>query len=196
MKNIYHSFEFAEKVDPNAFERVSMFEGHLLQPINTEALPIPDSFSAWIFALLFFGFVLFVWLLSFNVKRVWQILGALFGNRGFSRLTKDGNLFSEQLFLPFVVLMILIFSLFAFRVGMLLELWDISGIESLATFGQVLLGVGLLYVVKVVIIKIRGWIFKEQVASGLYILNSFVFNAGLTLLFLPSRQSPSSAINL
>jgi len=153
--------------------------------VNTEALPIPDSFSAWVFALLFFGFVLFVWLLSFNVKRVWQILGALFGNRGFFRLTKDGNLFSEQFFLPFIILITLIFSMFVFRVGMVLEFWNLAGIESLVVFGQILLGVGLLYLVKAVIIKIRGWIFKEQAATTLYLVNSFVFNAGLTLLFLP-----------
>ena len=146
---------------------------------------MPDVFSAWIFALLFFCFVLFAWLTSFNLKRVGQMLNALLGNRGFTRLMKDGNVFSEQLFLPFIILILFCMSLFAFRVGMMLEYWDIASVETLATFGQVMLGIGLLYVVKVVIIKISAWIFKEQVSATQYLLNLFVFNAGLTLLFLP-----------
>jgi len=184
-KKITHCFEFAERGDPSAFERVSMFEGHLLQLVNTEALPISDSFSAWIFALLFFCFVLFAWLLSFNIKRVGQILSAFFGTRGFNRMAKDGHLFSEQLFLPFVMLMLACSSLFAFRVGMLFEFWDILEFEALIIFGQVMLGVGMLYLLKVVIIKIGAWIFKEQAAATQYLLNLFVFNVCLTLLFLP-----------
>jgi len=185
VKKFYNSFEFAEKVDPSAFERVSVFEGHLLQPVNTDVLAVPDSFSAWVFTSLFFGFVVFAWLLSFNLKRVWRILGALFGNRGFARLTKDGNLFSEQLFLPFIILMTICISLFAFRVGMLFDLWDVAGIETLAIFGRVMFAVGLLCFVKVVIAKICAWIFKEQAAATRYLLNLFVFFAGITLLFLP-----------
>jgi hypothetical protein len=172
-------------MDPGTFQRTSVFNGHLLQPVNTELLPIQDSFSAWVFALLFFGFVLFAWLLSFNTKRVMQIFGAIFGNRGFSKLTKDGHLFSEQLFLPLIILVLFCFSLFAFRIGMLFDFWSISGLESLAVLGQVLLSVGLLYFVKVIIIKISAWIFKEQITATQYLLNLFVFNAGLALIFLP-----------
>jgi hypothetical protein len=185
MKKLCSCFEFSETVNPETFQRVSMFEEHLLQPVNTEVLLRPDSFSGWIFVLLFFCFVLFAWLLSFNLKRVGQILGALSGNRGFGRLTKDGNVFSEPFFLPFIVLILLCLSLFAFRIGMLFEVWDISGFESLITFGQVLFSVGMLYLVKVVIVKVTAWIFKEQAAATLYLLNLLVFNAGLTLLFLP-----------
>ena len=179
------SFEFAEIVDPTTFERVSMFEGHLLQRVNAEALSTPDSFSAWIFVLLFFGFVMFAWLLSFNIKRVIQLLSALFGNRGFNRLIKEGNLFSEPVFFPLVILLLIGLSLFAFRVGMLAGLWNIAGLETLFTYGQVMLGVGALYLVKVVIIKIRAWIFKDQSAAILYLQNLFVFNSSLTLMFFP-----------
>jgi len=185
MKKLSQCFEFAERGDPTAFERVSMFEGHLLQPINTEALPMPDSFSAWIFASLLLCFVLFAWLLSFNTKRVGQILAALFGNSGFNRLTREGHVFSEQLFLPFVMLMLICFSLFTFRLGMLFGFWEILGVETLVIFGQILLAVGVLYLLKVVFIKISAWIFKEQAAATQYLLNLFVFNVGLTLLFLP-----------
>jgi hypothetical protein len=183
--NLSDCFEFAEKVNSETYIRVSMFEGHSLQPVNTDVLPIPDLFSGWIFVVLFFCFVLFVWLLSFSIKRIMQIVGAFFGNRGFTRLTKDGNVFSEPLFLPFLMLMMLCLSLFAFRVGMLFGFWNILGVETLITFGQVVIGVGMLYLLKVVIIKITAWIFKEQVAASLYLLNLFVFNANLTLIFLP-----------
>ena len=179
------SFELAEPIDPTTFERISMFEGHALQVANTEVLPLPDSFNVWIFALLLFGFVVFAWLLSFNIKRLGQIFNALLGNRGFNRLIKDGNLFSEQLFLPLVILLLIGLSLFAFRVGMLYDFWSLSGIETLAIYGQVIVGVGILYLVKVVIIKIRGWIFKEQVATTPYLQNLFVFNSCLALMFFP-----------
>jgi hypothetical protein len=182
----YTSFlDIAEKVDASTFQRISVFENHLLTPVNTESLLIPDSFSAWFFALLLFGFVLFAWLMSFNIKRVGQMFGALFGNRGFARLTRDGDMFSEQLFFPFVILMLLCFSLFVFRIGMLFEFWDMLGPETIAIYGQAVLGVGILYLVKVVFVKISAWIFKEQAAAKQYLLNLFVFNTSLTLLFLP-----------
>jgi hypothetical protein len=177
--------DVAEKVEVGMFKQTSVFAEHLLKPVNSEGLPISEPFSAWFFALLFFGFVLFAWLMSFNVKRVGQMLSALFGNRGFARLTRDGDVFSEPFFLPLTVLILLCFSLFAFRVGMLLEFWDMFGTETIVIYGQVALGVGLLYLVKVIIVKIIAWIFKEQVAATHYLLNLFVFNAGLALLFLP-----------
>ncbi|MCL2414439.1 MAG: DUF4271 domain-containing protein [Bacteroidales bacterium] len=185
MKKYTAVFEFAEKGDPTAFERASMFEGHLLQPINAEALPMPDSFSAWIFALLFFSFVVAGWLLNFGMKYVRQMPDALFGNRGFGRLTKERNLFSEQLVLPFIILILLCFSLFALRVGMLFGYWDVSGVETLIVFGQLVLVVGLLLLLKIAIIKVFAWVFKEQASSRQYLLNLFVFNASFALLFLP-----------
>ena len=177
--------DITEKVDIGTFQRVSMFEEHLLKPVNTDYKEIFNQFSVWGFALLFFSLVLFAWLMSFNLKRVGQVLGALFGTRGFSRLTRDGNVFSEQFFLPLVVLMLLCLSLFVFRVGTLLEFWGILGSETITIYGQIVFGIGLLYLVKVVIIKISAWIFKEQVTATQYLLNLFVFNTGLTLLFLP-----------
>ncbi|MDR0437284.1 MAG: DUF4271 domain-containing protein [Bacteroidales bacterium] len=177
--------ELAEKVDVETFERISMFDGHLLKIINTEGLSMPNPYSAWFFALLFFSFVLFAWLMSFNIKRVGRLLGALFGNRGFSRLTRDGDVFSEQLFFPIIILMLLCFSLFVFRVGMILGFWTMLEPETIAIYGQVMVGVGLLYLVKVIFIKISAWVFKEQTAATQYLLNLFVFNTSLTLLFLP-----------
>ena len=185
MKKFSDCFEFAEKINPETFLRVSVFEGHSLQPVNTDVLPIQDTYNAWIFALLFFCFVLFAWLVSFNIKRIGQVLSALFGNRGFTQLTKDGNLFTEQFFLPFVALMLLGLSLFAYRVGVVFDFWDIKSPETLTHFGQIMLGIGLLYLVKVVIIKITAWIFKEQASASQYLLNLFVFNSALTLCFLP-----------
>jgi len=187
IKNTLHkSFQFAEKGDPTAFERTSMFEGHLLQPINAEAMSMPDSFSAWIFAVLLFCFVVAGWLLSFNTKRVWKTLDALSGNRGFGRLLKERSLFSEQLLsLPFIILILFCFSLFVLRMGMFFGVWGVAGVGTLLIFGQMVLVVGLLYLFKIAVIKFFAWIFKEQVSSRLYVLNLFVFNAGFALLLLP-----------
>ncbi len=63
-------FDFAETVEIGTFERSSIFDGHLLTPVHTNELPVPDLFNAWFFALLFFGFVLYAWLISFNIKRM------------------------------------------------------------------------------------------------------------------------------
>jgi len=185
-KTLSASFlDFAETVDVGTFQRTSIFEGHLLEPINTEALPIPTQYGAWFFALLFFGFVLFAWLMSFNLKRVGQVFGSLFSNRGFARLTKDGDIFSEQLFFPFAVLVLLSFPLLVFRVGMMWGFWNMLSHETIAVYIQVTLGVGMLYLLKVVIIKISAWIFKEQAVAKHYLLNLFVFNTCLALCFLP-----------
>ena len=166
-------------------ELISMFEGHLLKPVHTKALPMPDVYNEWFFALLFLGFVLFAWLMSFNIKRVGQIFGALFGNRGFGRLLRDGDVFSEQIFAPFVALMLLCFSLFIFRIGMLMEFWGMLDTATIAIYGQIILGIGLIYLIKVGLIKISAWIFKEQTAASQFLLNEFLFRISLTLLFFP-----------
>ncbi len=178
-------FDFAETVEIGTFERSSIFDGHLLTPVHTNELPVPDLFNAWFFALLFFGFVLYAWLISFNIKRMGHLTNALFGTRGFNRLMKEGNIFSEQLFFPLMILIVLCFSLFAFRIGMMLGFWDMLGPETILTYGYTALGVGLLYLGKIAVIKIIAWIFKEQTAAQQYMLNLFAFNTNLTLLFLP-----------
>jgi len=185
MKDLHRSFEFAEKVCPTEFQRPSMFEGHLLQPINVEALLIPDSFSAWVFALLLFCFVVAAWLLSFGLKHIQRLPNAFFGNRGFNRLAKERSYLSQQLLLPVIIFTLFCVALFVLRVGMLFEIWEITGIETLLNFGQIALFVGLLYAIKIAIIKIVAWIFKEQAAARQYLLNLFMFNAGLAILLLP-----------
>jgi len=185
MRKLSQCFEFAERGDPTAFERTSMFEGHLLQPVNLDVLPMPESFGAWVFVFLLFGFVMFAWLFSFNMERVLRIPNALLSNRGFGRLTKNGNLFAESLFLPLIILVLVCFSLFVFRIGLFFGFWDFLGIETLIIFGQVVLAVGLLYLLKVALIKTLAWIFKEQAVARQYLLNLFVFNAGFAIILLP-----------
>jgi len=185
MKELHKSFEFAEKVSPTEFQRPSMFEGHLLQPINAEALLIPDSFSAWIFALLLFCFMMSAWLLIFGIKHFQRLPNAFFGNRGFSRLAKERAFFSQQLLLPLIILTLFCLSLFVLRIGMMYEWWDISGLETLLIFGQIMLFIGLLYLVKIALIKVVAWIFKEQVSGRLYIMNLLLFNVTLAMMLLP-----------
>ena len=178
-------FETVERVGATTFQRHSIFDGHLLKPVNTEALPIPELFNSWFFALLFFGFVMFAWLISFNVKRVGQMLGALWGHRGFSRFQREGDVFTEQLFFPLLLLVLLCLSLFGFRVGMLFGVWDMRDPETITTYGQMALGLGAVYLVRVIIIKIHAWVFKEQEMSKHYLLNIFVFNTSVAMVFLP-----------
>jgi hypothetical protein len=185
MPTVQPFFDFSETVKIGTFERTSIFGNHLLKPVHLGELPIPDSFNGWFFALLFFGFVLYAWLISFNIKRMGQLSNALFGTRGFNRLSKEGNVFSEQLFFPLMLLIVLCFSLFVFRVGMLFDLWDARESETILIVGYVLLGTGMLYLGKVVFIKVIAWIFKEQTASQHYLLNLFAFNTSLALLLLP-----------
>jgi hypothetical protein len=185
MKELHRSFEFAEKVCPTEFQRPSMFEGHLLQPINAEALLIPDSFSAWIFALLLFCFMMSAWLLIFGIRHFQRLPNAFFGNRGFTRLAKERAFFSQHLLLPLIILALLCLSLFVLRIGMMYEWWEISGVETLLIFGQIVLFIGLLYLVKIALVKIVAWIFKEQASARLYIMNLLLFNVILAMLLLP-----------
>jgi len=185
IRKISQCFDFAEKVNPSTFQRTSVFEEHLLQPVNLEALPMPDSFGAWIFVVLLLCFVVATWLLIFSVKYVRLIPNAIFGSRGFGNLLKERNLFFRQVFLPFIVLALLCFSLFVLRIGMFFGVWGISGAETLIIFGQVVVVIGLLCLFKIAIVKAFAWIFKEQASTRQYLLNLFVFNAGLALLLLP-----------
>jgi len=123
--------------------------------------------------------------MSFHIKRVGQIFGALFGNRGLGRLTRDGDVFSEQLFFPLIILILFCFSMSVFQIDMTLGFWTILEFETSFTYELVMAGVGLLYLAKVVFVKISAWIFKEQTAASQYLLNLFVFNASLALVCLP-----------
>ena len=178
-------FELSETVDANTFLCPSVFQEHALKPINDAGLPILNSFNEWFFAVLFLGLVLYAWIVSFNIKRVGQMMNAIVGNRGFNRLTREGDVFSEQLFFPLIVLIVLCFSLFAYRIGMVFNLWKMSEPNAIITYGKVMFSVGALYLGRVILVKIHAWIFKEQNAAHHYLLNVFVFNTMISLLLLP-----------
>ncbi|MDR2906659.1 MAG: DUF4271 domain-containing protein [Bacteroidales bacterium] len=185
---IFHThpvFELPEPVEVGMFQRPSLFSEHLLKPVHAEVVPRKEPFSDWLYVLLFGCFVLYAWLLTFNIKRVGQILGATLGHRRFSRMQHNGNVFAEPFFFPFLLLVVLCFSLVVFRLGAWFDAWPLQGSNVLTSFGGIVAGVGLMYLLKVMLIKISSSIFKEQAAGMLYLQMLFVFNVSISLFFIP-----------
>lgn len=185
MPVIKPAFDFSGTLDISSYQCSSVFQHHSLRPLNDELLPILDSFNEWFFVVLFLSFTLYAWVMGFNFKRIGQMITATAEHRGFNRLIRDGNIFSEQIFFPLIALIVFCFSLLMYRAGILLDYWEMNEPNAILHYGQILLGFGMLYLVRVVLIKIHAWIFKEHAAAHHYLLNLFVFNTVLSLFFLP-----------
>jgi len=164
----------------------ALVENFLLNSVSNDPRQQGDILvkgDIWILAFIAFLLVLFAILKNVFSKQLMAIILSFFSNRALGNLNKEDNLFTSWPFL-------LLFVQFGFTIGMFFYLvaqyqkldYVANGFQFFVTISIVII---VLYVLKIVLLRVLGYIFNIQkpVSEYVSILYLSYFNA--SLLFTP-----------
>ncbi len=170
---------------PTIALRESMFTTHQLKVKNITTLIRKELSTDWLLLLLLLCFSLLAWILTFSRKRVNQIIKATYTNRTINQLIRDGDLFKERIAVAFIVIYFISISLFVFQATHYYLNLKQFGYYSVFTFFIILAIIIALYILKLLATKFIGFVFKNNIANHIYLLNGFIFNIITGILLLP-----------
>jgi hypothetical protein len=165
--------------------RVSIFVPHRLQPKDHSPLPLNEMHNEWIMGVIFLCFLLAGFVRIFHFPRLSQIFRAFMKASFMNQLMRDGNLLNERITPPLILLHLFSVSLFVYQAIYLLVGIPFPAYTIPTTFVLIFSAVSGFYGVRIILIKIIGWVFNTKEQSNVYIINSMIFNEVWGLILLP-----------
>jgi len=162
----------------------SLFHGHTLGASGETEL-VNSGSNDWVFYTSMAMLLIFALVRFYNSRRIPYIFSAVFSRNQASQLIREGSVFSDQFFLPLFVVFITSSSLYFY---VILQFYNTSIFVNWPTFllfGSVFLGFLLFVLIKILLLNITGWLFKNTEKSFEYIHNSILFNFFSIILILP-----------
>jgi hypothetical protein len=154
----------------------SMFSSHQLQPSGIQHNQPHKTQPGWIPALLLLSFILLAWGQVFYHKRIQQIFRAPFSKRFINQLTRDGNLFSERISIAMGIVYIITWSLLVYESNEMIFGVSFKGIEGIRLYGIITAIIIGMLIVKVLLVRFLGIIFKTRETTASYLLNLLIFS--------------------
>ncbi|MCK9421174.1 MAG: DUF4271 domain-containing protein [Bacteroidales bacterium] len=160
---------------PQAEYTSSVFTSHLLTPGTFRAREHPQINQDWILGMLIFCFILLAWTQVFYSKRIRQIFRAPLSKRFLNQLVRDGNLFNERVTLTFGLVYLLVVSLLLYQLNE--QLWGLNffGLRNITLFLAILFLFFGYWVIKFMLIRFLGVVFKTRETTFNYLLNLLIF---------------------
>ncbi|MCX6296208.1 MAG: DUF4271 domain-containing protein [Bacteroidetes bacterium] len=161
----------------------SLFKDNLLTKKTDERQLHYTKYDYGVAGILLFAFILFVWLFASNRKRLTQHIKAFYINRHTNQLGRDeislGNRVSVFLSMLFVITV----TLFIVQVADQYSFY-FSAHRSILYF-EIALIICFVYGIKIMVVRIFGFIFQKQKEAGDYAMMIFLFCNILGLFLLP-----------
>ncbi len=140
----------------------------------------------WVFFVVIVALYLMAVSWYFFRSRVFQLIGALFGDRYFHQMEREGNCFDEAVCYMLYMNYVLTLSLLIWHTGyFLFEENPIPAIPSAIMFLLVAGALVLLVLFKGVLMQIIAWVFHTRRATLSYLRNLMVFNQFTGMVLFP-----------
>lgn len=165
--------------------RPSMFAPHLLKVKHLQQQTLNTYSTDWILITLLLCTSLFAWIYYSSSKRIKQIFNAILSNRSINQLNRDGDLFKERISIPLTINYLVTFSLFVFFIIHHFANLKANNLYTVFTFLKIFALVSLLVLAKWTITSFIGFVFKNNNASSIILLNSLIFNIVIGILLIP-----------
>ncbi len=161
----------------------SLFKDNLLTKKTDELQLHYTKYDYGVAAVLLLAFILFVWLFASNRKRLSQVIKAFYISRHSNQLGRDeislGNRVSVFLSLLFVITGTL------FIVQVADHYSYFFNVNRAILYFEISLIICFIYGIKMMVIRIFGYIFQKQKEAGDYAMMIFLFCNTLGLFLLP-----------
>jgi len=151
-------------------------------PQYQEGKPI-ERRELWIIASIAFLLILFAILKNFFDKQLTLLVQSFFSNRVLSNVNKEDNLFTSWQFLLLFLHFGFTIGLFFYLVGQSKELSFVK--DGFQSFISISIGIVILYVLKVVVLKMLGFFFNVQKPINEYISILYLTYFNSSFLFMP-----------
>ncbi len=163
----------------------SLFQGHALQPVNSNPIPLPRRTPDWFTLTLIFVIIAFAWIRVFYSKIFKQLINAFFSNSISNQVVRDENILVQRASILMSFVFYLTGSLFIYQVSVFFN-WDYPFLgEGFLRFLVVCLIVAFAYSFKMVLLKAMGEVFELDRPVASYIFNIFLINNMLGLILIP-----------
>jgi hypothetical protein len=161
----------------------SLFKDHLLIVKNLQPHLHFTNYDYAIAGILFFSFMLFIWLYVSNRKRLKQVIKAFYISRYANQLAREEISLGNRVSIFLSILFILTSTIFIIQIS---EYYGFTiGANNIIIFLVITVVIVLLYGIKLLSIRLMGFIFQIQKEAGDYISAVFLFGNALGLFMLP-----------
>ncbi len=164
--------------------KTSFFTSHQMKPGQINPVYFIKFQPDWILVLFLLSFVLLAWIQVSYSKRLKQILLAPYSKRFLNQMIRDGNVIKERISVALVIVYAIGISLFLYQINILLYHHTIYNVTGFQLYLLIMVSLLIYWLVKILLIRFLGKIFKTYQATHEYILNILIliFVSGILLL--------------
>ncbi len=185
--------EFSYRVETNV---PRLFEGHRLQAIHTNPIPVIRRTPDWFTLLIVFVIISFTWIRVFYFRIFRQLTAAFFSNSISNQVVRDENILIQRASVLMSFVFYLSASLFIYQVSIYFK-WNYPFLgEGFLRFLIVSLMLAFAYSFKMVLLKGLGEIFELDRPVASYIFNIFLINNMLGLILIPVTIASAFVVTL
>lgn len=163
---------------------VSLFTSHALKPVNGVPLNKIDSYSGWITVLLLGFAITIAYLKAAYSKRFVEFFRAVLDMRFASQLVREEKVLSQRVSVFLMLIFFLSSSSFIFILNQYFNAQLFSG-SDLLVFCKIASTIFLLFILRIIILELTGFIFNAQNEFSFYNFHVFLFNKALGLALIP-----------
>lgn len=179
-------YPFDKIPPPKSLESVPSFLApHQLHPSDYGKIRPSQGMETWVSVILVVSLLIASLIRWRYFNRVKTLADAFFLNRFVSQIVREENVFLNRVNLLLSILYILIVSLFSYLSMNVLGIHLIPSLSPLQLFfliGAALTGI---FVVKMLVILISGFIFDQSRAAAEYVFSIFLYNQMAAIMLIP-----------
>lgn len=171
----------AQTADTSA--AVSLFQNHLLQVKNERPVIHYTQYDYLVTSILFLSYIMFVWLFISNRKRLNQIIMGLYAGRYANQLAREEISLGNRVVIFLSALFVFTITLFFYQTAGYYGLLSPNSMKN--TFFITMLAIFFIYGIKLLVIKVLGFLFETQKEIREYTISVFLFCNAVGLFMLP-----------
>lgn len=167
-----------------ATNKSSFFTNRTLKPFDIEPRQREKVTFDWLFGIFIFLILLFAWIRIFYGKFFNMLANALKSFKISSNLFREKNALIQRVSIILDAIYLVVISIFAFELIRYYHLWE-AGMNRFQLF-MIVLNIFIIYtIVRILLLKLTGYIFFSKSTFAEYIHNTFVVNKVMGIALFP-----------
>lgn len=138
----------------------------------------------WLTALLLVCLIILAWVKYYNTRRIKQLFKALIARHNVNQLVRDGNLIEERITPGLALVYLTSVAIIAFQFGSAM-LSQLLRLPNPLIFLIIITSLGFLWLLKLMLIRLTGFIFKTKQDTSELVLTNLIFNGGIGIIIFP-----------
>ncbi|NTW24260.1 MAG: DUF4271 domain-containing protein [Lentimicrobium sp.] len=138
----------------------------------------------WLAALLLVCLIILAWVKYYNTRRIKQLFKAVAARHNVNQLVRDGNLVEERITPGLALVYLSGIAIIAFQFGSE-TLGQLLRLPNSLIFLIIIAGLSILWLIKLMLIRLTGFIFKTKQDTNELVLTNLIFNGGIGILIFP-----------